>query len=319
MPKIVVLGEALIDVFAEKGVPLREAKSLHPTPGGAPANVAMALARLGADVGFIGKVGVDDYGAFLIDLLSQAGVDTTHFVADPSGPTMLAVVAVPSPTEQHFILYNGANALLTVAELSSAYITEADIFIYGSVTLAEASQAATLQAAQWAKAAGKQVMFDVNLRPLIWPNLDIARARTEEALAAATIVKLNEKELEFLSGSTDPAQGSQALLKRGLQLCCVSLGAEGAYFNNGRAAAYVPAFSMTIRDTTGSGDAFVAGLTFQLSLLSEALTDLTSLDEATLCQIITFANACGGLAATQVGAMSALPKLETVEQLLSSS
>ena len=73
MPQIVVLGEALIDVFAEKGVPLCVAKSLYPSPGGAPANLAVALARLGADVGFIGKVGVDDYGAFLIDLLAGEG------------------------------------------------------------------------------------------------------------------------------------------------------------------------------------------------------------------------------------------------------
>lgn len=315
MPQIVILGEALIDVFADKGVPLRSATTLHPSPGGAPANVAVALARLGADVGFIGKVGVDDYGAFLIDLLAGEGVDTTHFVADPGGPTMLAIVAVPSPTEQQFIIYSGASDLLSPEELSKAYITAANIFGYGSVTLAGDSRAAVLQAAQWVREAGRQVIFDVNLRPLLWPSLDLARERIEAALNTATIVKLNETELEFLTGTSDPAEGSRQLLERGIRLCCVSLGADGAYFNNGRAQGHVPAFAVNVQDTTGSGDAFVAGLTFQLNRLGAPLTEL---DEATLRRIVRFANGCGALAATQLGAMSASPTLKAVEQMLQS-
>ena len=313
MPKIVVLGEALIDVFAEKGVMLHEAKSLHPAPGGAPANVSVALARLGADVGFIGKVGFDDYGSFLIDLLTAEGVDTEHFMADPHAPTMLAIVAVPTPTEQHFILYNGANALLSTDELPQAYITGADIFIYGSVTLAEASRAAALQAAQWAGSAGKHVIFDVNLRPLLWPDLITARQWIEEALNSATIIKLNETELEFLTGTTDPAEGSRHLLERGVQLCCISLGAEGSYFNNGVAEGQVPTFQVEVQDTTGSGDAFVAGLAYQLSRVEQTVV---SLNEATMRHMLTFANACGALASTQRGAMSASPSLAAVEQLL---
>jgi sugar/nucleoside kinase (ribokinase family) len=313
MPQIVILGEALIDVFAEKGVPLHAAKTLHPSPGGAPANVAVALARLGADVGFIGKVGVDDYGSFLIDLLTGEGVDTTHFVADPHGPTMLAVVAVPSPTEQQFILYNGANTLLDPEELSQMYIASANVFGYGSVTLAGESRAAALQAAQWAREVDKHVIFDVNLRPLLWPSLDIARKRIEEALDTTTIVKLNEIELEFLTGLSDPARGSQRLVEAGIHLCCVSLGADGAYFNNGAAQGLVPGFVVEVQDTTGSGDAFVAGLSYRVNNLSKPVTEL---DESTLCQIISFANACGAAAATQVGAMSASPTLEAVEQML---
>jgi fructokinase len=316
MPQIVVLGEALIDVFAEKGVPLRAATTLQPSPGGAPANVAVALARLGADVGFIGKVGIDDYGSFLIDLLAGEGVDTTHFVADPREPTMLAIVAAPSPTEQHFILYNGANGLLDPEELSPAYIASANLFGYNSVTLASGSRAAALQAALWANEAGKHVVFDVNLRPLLWSSLDVARKRIEEALVTTTILKLNQTELEFLTGLADPVQGSQHLLERGIQLCCVSLGVTGAFFNNGTARGQVPAFSVDVRDTTGSGDAFVAGLSYQLNQLDEPVTQL---DEATLRQIVAFANACGALAATQVGAMTASPTLEAVERLLQSA
>ena len=313
MSKIIILGEALIDLFAESGVGLRDAKKLTPSPGGAPANVAVALARLGADVGFIGKVGQDDYGAFLIDLLAGQGVDVTHFVADSRGPTMLAIVAAPTPTEQQFVLYNGASDLLTVEELPQSAISAATAFIYGSVTLASESRSAAVAAARWTRDAGRQVIFDVNLRPALWPDLDIAKQRIEESVALASVLKLNETELEFLTGLSDPASGSQSLIDQGVQLCCVSLGTDGAYFNNGKAQGHVPAFSVEVQDTTGSGDAFVAGLAFQLVQRDQPLA---ALDEASLYQIIAFANACGALAATQVGAMSAAPNMAAVEELL---
>ena len=313
MPQFVVLGEALIDVFAEKGKPLRAAKTLHPAPGGAPANVAVALARLDADVGFIGKVGVDDYGAFLIDLLAGEGIDCTYFETDPRAPTMLGIVAVVSATEQQFVLYNGANALLTPAALSRSYITSAEIYIYGSVTLANESGIAAMQAARWARAAGKQVIFDVNLRPLLWPDLELARQRIEAAVASATVAKLNDTELAFLTDQTDPAQGSQQLIERGVELCCVSLGADGAFFNNGHAQGHVSGFSVEVQDTTGSGDAFVAGLSYQLGQVN---APLNKLDETELRAMVAFANACGALAATQVGAMRASPSLAAVRALI---
>jgi fructokinase len=313
MPKIVVLGEALIDVFADNGVPLRQAEDLHPSPGGAPANVAVALARLGADVGFIGKVGEDEFGYLLSDLLTDEGVDTSYFVTDVRAPTMLAIVATPSPTEQHFVLYNGASALLSPNDLSYEYVSSAEIFVYGSVTLASASRDAAVQAARWARAANRHVVFDVNLRPALWPDLDNARYCIEESVALANVVKLNETELEFLTGVGDPALGSERLLKHDVELCCVSMGGEGAYFNNGIAKGRVPARSVNVRDTTGSGDAFVAGLAFQLSVLGQPIRDL---EENALRQMIAFANACGGLAATQIGAMSASPTLDAVKELL---
>jgi fructokinase len=315
MPRIVILGEVLIDLFAEKGVPLREAKSLRPSPGGAPANVAVALARLKADVGFISRVGADELGAYLTDLVAKEGVDTTHVVADKREPTMLAVVASPSPEVQHFILYNGANGLMRPADMPQAYIQSAQVFIYGSVTLASESRTAAAQAVQWARDAGKQVVFDVNLRPALWPDLEIARQWIEKAVASATVVKLNENELKFLTGTSDPQQGSQKLLERGMQLCCISLGSEGSYFNNGVVQGQVPAFAVKVLDTTGSGDAFVAGLSYGLSNLTMPIKEL---DEPTLRRMIRFANACGALSATQVGAMSALPTREAVEQFLQS-
>ncbi len=313
MPRIISLGEALIDAFADSGVPLREARALHPRPGGAPANVAVALARLGADVGFVGYVGADGFGDWLIDLLAGEGVDVSHFVARQGYPTMLAVVATPSANEQQFILYHGADTLLRPEELPKTAIQQARVLVYGGVTLTSDSRAAALQASQWTLEAGNYVIFDVNLRPSLWPDLETARSRSWDSIGLATVVKLNEVELEFLTGTRDPARGSDDLVRRGVQLCCVSLGAKGAYFTNGSANGWVPAFQVDVLDTTGSGDAFVAGLAHKLASPPAAIQDL---DSHWLREMVAFANACGGLAATAVGAMNALPRLEAVERLL---
>jgi sugar/nucleoside kinase (ribokinase family) len=308
----VVLGEALIDLFADKGVPLRSAEALHVAPGGAPANVAVALARLGAEVAFIGKVGADAFGERLTGLLAAEGVDTTHLLADQQAPTMLAVVAAPSPSEQDFVLYAGASALLTPSELPEATLASADAFSYGSVTLSTGSRDAALQAAHRVREAGGQVIFDVNLRPSLWESLDLARLQIENALATATVLKLNEAELAFLTGSSDPVQGARALLEAGPELCCVSLGVDGAAFATKAVSGHIPTFPVEVEDTTGSGDAFLAGLAYQL-LSQEAEVRLT---EANLRRAVTFANACGALAATRLGAMSALPTRDEVDDLV---
>ena len=170
-----------------------------------------------------------------------------------------------------------------------------------------------MQAARWAREAGNDMVFDVNLRPLLWPDLDLARRRIEVSLESASVVKLNETELEFLTGSKHPGEGSEWLLSRGIQLCCVSLGADGAYFNNGSASGAVPGFAVDVVETTGSGDAFVAGLVHRISGLDGPVAGL---DESALREMVAFANACGAIAATGAGAMSALPSLDAVERLL---
>ena len=313
MPEIVVLGEALIDLFAEAGVGLRDARALHPSPGGAPANVAAALGRLGSDVCFIGRVGEDEFGHYLIATLASHGVDTRHLLTDARAPTMRAVVASPRPDEQHFILYNGANELLEPAGLPTTAIETAAVFVYGSVTLATRSRDAALAAAELAAESATVVVFDVNLRPALWPDLEQARAHIETALATATIIKVNEQELAFLTGTSDLGRGSEQLLARGAALCCVSLGDEGAFFATGKARGHVPAFDVRVANTTGSGDAFVAGLALKLSRLEEPVA---ALEQAELAAMIRFANACGALVASHQGAMGTDLELAAVEDLV---
>jgi fructokinase len=315
MSEFVVLGEVLIDAFTPTGVALHAARELHPRPGGAPANVAVGLARLGAPVAFVGKVGADDYGFHLRDLLAAEGVDVTGVAADRRGATMLALIALVSATEQQVVVYPGATAFLEVGDLPRARLEQARIFIYNSVTLGTASRNAAWQAAEWARAGGATVLFDVNLRPFLWPDLDAARLLFERSVAGATVLKLNDTELEYLTGTRDPAAGASNLLARGPSLVCVTLGAGGAYFATARACGRVPAFAVQVVDATGSGDAFVAGLAYRLARHAVPLGDL---DAAALHAAVRFANACGALAATQLGAMAALPTLAAAGALAGS-
>lgn len=312
MSEFVVLGEVLIDAFTPAGVALHAARELYPRPGGAPANVAVGLARLGAPVAFVGKVGADGYGAHLRDLLAAEGIDVACLTADRRGATMLALIALVSATEQQVVVYPGATAFLEVGDLPRARLERAHTFIYNSVTLGTASREAAWRAAEWARAGGATVLFDVNLRPFLWPDLAAARPFFERSVAGATVLKLNGIELEYLTGTRDPAAGAPALLDRGPSLVCVTLGENGAWFATARAAGHVPAFAVDVVDATGSGDAFVAGLAFQLARHSVPPTEL---DAATLRTAVRFANACGALAATQLGAMAALPTLAAAEQL----
>src|SRR4051812_31223096 len=233
VPRIVCMGEVLMDLFAEPGRPLAAAECLRPTPGGAPANVAIALARLGADVGFIGRVGADEFGTHLRKLLRSEGIDVSQLAEDPVASTMLALIWSPSPTEQHFTLYHGASAFMRPESLSREYVESAEVFVHTSIVLASPSREADLQAARWARAAGRQVVFDVNLRPTLWPDLEVARATIWEAVALASVVKLNQRELAFMTDTFNLDRGVAQVLQRGPGLCCVSLGDDGSYFNTG--------------------------------------------------------------------------------------
>jgi len=145
MPEVVSLGELVVDMFGRPaGVALKEVGTFMPAPGGAPANVAVALARLGVEVGFIGGVGDDPFGEGLTEVLKSEGVDITHLQAIKDSPTMVSFVASASPVEQDFTIYRGADTKLRLEDLDREYITSAKVFLYGSVTLSGGSSSGTM-------------------------------------------------------------------------------------------------------------------------------------------------------------------------------
>ncbi len=314
---IVCLGELLIDMFpAEVGRAMAEVSAFRPKPGGAPANAAVAAARLGAKSGFIGKVGEDPFGRHLEQVLRNEKVDTRGIQFDPQARTTLVFIAMPDVHTAEFVFYRnpGADMLLQPEELPRDLLTSTRCLHFGSLSLIdEPIHSATLRAIEIAREGETLISFDVNYRPALWSSPDAAAQRVKQVLPLVDLVKVNETELELITGQEDLNKGSQALLDYGPQLCVATLGARGSYFNNGRESEFVPGFEVETVDATGCGDAFIAGLLTRIVAMDRPLDGIPA-DQLT--RALRYANAVGALTALTQGVIPALPTRNRVEQFL---
>ncbi|HSR29485.1 MAG TPA: PfkB family carbohydrate kinase, partial [Anaerolineae bacterium] len=313
---IVCLGELLIDMFpAELGRSLIEVSAWQPKPGGAPANVAVAAQRLGAESAFIGKVGDDAFGHYLTGVLEHEGVDVRGMRYDSEARTAMAFVAKPDENSYDILFYRnpGADMRLQADELDRELLQSARALHFGSISLIqEPSRSATLEALRIARQAGALISFDVNYRPDLWSR-DSARERVLATIPLVDLLKVNEIEVELLTGSGDPDTASKSLMALGPQLCVVTMGPDGSYFRVTGGGEYVPPFRVNTVDATGCGDAFIASLLCKLVLDADWREQL-SVDR--MRQILRYANAVGALTSLTQGAIPALPSTAQVNQFL---
>ena len=317
MAQVVCVGDLLIDfVPTATGTGLADAPAFVKAPGGAAANVAVGLARLGVESAFLGMVGDDPFGHFLADTLRGEGVDTGPLRFTDQARTALAFVSLRADGEREFMFYRhpSADMLLTPEAVDTAAIQAAKVLHFDSISLASPNpRASALQAAQTARAAGLLVTYDANLRLPLWPTAEAAKDGILLGLGKASVAKLSDDELEFLTGSRDPA-AVRALWHDGLDLVTLSRGSQGSTWLTPDAQADVPTIKVQAVDTTGAGDGFMAGLIFGLLADPTAPKDPTRL--TALCR---FANAVGALTTLQRGAIPALPTQHQVEQFLQST
>lgn len=315
--QILCLGELLIDMFpAEVGRSMIKVSSFHPKPGGAPANAAVAAARLGAQSGFIGKVGEDIFGRYLEGVLKEEGVDTRGMRFDPQTRTTLVFIAMPDVNSAEFVFYRnpGADMLLRPEELDTALLQETLCLHFGSLSLIdEPIHSATLQAIEIAHASGAMISFDVNYRPALWESREAARQRMLEIIPNVDLVKVNDTELALLTGSDELGPASLLLLNNGPKLCVVTLGAKGSFFQTSQDSEFIPAYQVQTVDATGCGDAFIASLLYQLVKDGKMLTDLSS---GRLNRVLNYANAVGALTSLTQGVIPALPYAHQVDEFL---
>lgn len=315
MADVICLGELLID-FVPTVTPttLVDAPAFKKAPGGAPANVAVGLARLGVRSAFMGKVGNDPFGRFLADTLAAAGVDVGCLRFTAKARTALAFVSLRADGDREFMFYRhpSADMLLTPAEIDAAAIGAAQALHYGSISMiSEPSRSATLHAIEIARREGCLISCDPNLRLPLWPDAASAREGLLHALSSAQVVKISDSELQFLTGSDDPAAARAQLWHADTELIVISRGAEGCFYLTAAGEGEVAAFPVDAVDTTGAGDGFVAGL------LQGLVRDRGILrDAARLRKQCRFANAVAALVTTQRGAIPAMPTADQVHRLL---
>ena len=318
MKDLVTIGEILIDLTysgRQNGVPVYVAN-----PGGAPANVAVAAARLGADSAFIGKVGNDYYGGFLRETLTENKVDVSGMLTDASAPTTLAVVSLTDAGERSFSFYrrNCADTLLSPEEISDELLGNTRFLHFGSVSLTDApARSATLFAAKRAKELGATVTYDPNYRANLWNSEKEAVERMKSVLGFVDILKISDEELPLLTGTDDPEAGTRQLFDEyGISLILLTLGADGAYYRRSGETGKAEGFKVKVADTNGAGDTFFGAFLSRMAALGVYKPD--DLTSEQLFDSVRTANLAASLTTSRHGAIPAMPDLKELEDKLDS-
>ena len=312
MIDVTALGELLIDftmISADgEGYPTMAAH-----PGGAPANFLAALAKYGKRTALLGKVGTDKFGRLLKGTLEGAGIETRGLVAADDVFTTLAFVTLDASGDREFSFSRkpGADTCIRFEELDLSLIDEARAFHFGTLSLTdEPARSTTQQAVAYAKAHGKLITYDPNLRKPLWKDLDEAKTQMLWGLQHADVVKISDEEVEFLFG-LNPQDGAAHILKEfGVKLVFVTCGPDGCFFKNAQASGQVPGMSgIRVVDTTGAGDIFGGSAVYRLLETGKAPE---ALEEKELREIVSFACTAAGLSTTKHGGIQSEPDIDDV-------
>ena len=250
---LLTVGEVLVDL-TQTGTDERGIRVLAANPGGAPANAAVAAARLGANAAFVGCVGADSFGEGLLQTLRDNGVDVSAAAVNKAVPTTLAIVTVNETGERSFTFYRnpGADLCLQREQIPDEMLENARIVHFGSVSLtADPARTATLTVAKDAKAKGALISYDPNYRPALWPEGEDAEGWMRKPLPLVDVLKISDEETALLSGKADPAEAAEALAAQGIKLVLVTLGNAGVYYKFGDLTGTVAGFSVKVADTNG--------------------------------------------------------------------
>lgn len=309
---IITLGEALIDFIPVDSSNVTYLKN----PGGAPANVAVGASRLGAKSTFIGKVGNDMFGKFLEQALKNYGVDTSSMKFSNDYKTAIVFVQLDTNGERSFTFYlnQTADQQLSEDEINSELFRDHKIFHFGTISLKDQPvKNATLKAIEYAKNEKMILSFDPNVRLSLWDDHNELKEMIFQMLYHINVLKISEEELAFLTGDSDQSIIHHWMQKYNIDLVFLTAGENGSYVFTKSGKVKTEAIQITVEDTTGAGDGYVAGMLYQLNNYSETLSEI-KLEDA--LKMAKFASITGGLAASKKGAMTALPTIDEVNKYI---
>jgi fructokinase len=313
---VLCFGEALVDIFTT-GHHCEGKLSLpnyRQYPGGAPANAAVAVARLGGRAKFIGQVGADPFGHFLIDALNSYGVDTSLTRQTERAQTALAFVFLDESGERSFAFYRNqtADLLLRPEHIDRQCFDDNSIMHFCSNTLTDSGIAQTTEyVVHTAGEAGTLISFDVNLRHNLWPEKKAEITAVNKLCERAHILKYTREELLYLAGGNDEAY-LEILLSNKAQLILITDGEQQLryYTKNSRGSVTPPRVAAV--DSTGAGDAFIGSLLYGISRLDNLPTLLDRRES--LEALLAFCTHCGAHTVSRLGVFPALPEMDDVQQ-----
>lgn len=310
---ITTFGEILID-FTWNGVNERGQVLFAQNPGGAPANVAVAAAKLGACTAFIGKAGKDMHGEFLKSVLEKEKVGTDGMILDENYFTTLAFVNISENGERTFSFARkpGADIKIEKEEINVDILDETKIFHIGSLSLTDQpARDTTFYAIRRAKEKGSIISYDPNYRASLWKDEKTAEVHMRSLIPYTDIMKISDEETELLTGEKEPQRAAEILFQKGVKIIAVTLGSKGAYLYCKEGGVYVPGFTSKVVDTNGAGDSFWGGFLYCISK-AEKTPETFTLDE--LKEYVKFGNAVASLCVEKKGAIPAMPSIEEVKE-----
>ena len=311
MKKVIAIGEALIDFIPhEKGRALNNVENFLRVPGGAPLNVAAAVAKLGGKSQMLTKLGQDGFGDAILNEVKPLGVDVSRISRTKEANTALAFVSLREDGERDFSFYRNPSAdmLLSAEEICSEDFNERDILHFCSVSLIDAPiKEAHRRAIEIAKEKGCLISFDPNVRLPLWKQPEDCRKAILEFLPLSNIVKISDEELEFITGIKDEKEALDSLLTGDVKVIIYTKGTNGAEFITKERVIFSPSFKVSAQDTTGAGDSFIGSLLYQVAEGEYSLEELVTLSEEKVQEILTFSNATAALTVCKKRAIGALP------------
>lgn len=313
--KLCGIGEALIDFIPEvKGQRLKDVPSFTRVAGGAPANVVGAVTKLGISSKFLTKLGDDPFGDYIVEVLDQAGIDTSNIERDQEGETALAFVSLAADGNRDFKFYrkNSADLRYNVEDIPTDVLDDCGMIHFCSVDLVESPmKQAHKKLIDMAIAQNVKVSFDPNLRFSLWDDLDQLKETVNEFLDYADIIKISDEELEFITGYTDIKDAVPGLLSKRAKYVVYTKGKDGAEVYTKDGVVEASGYTVDVRDTTGAGDSFIGA--FLYCLLRDEVENLNSVSKETLHSYLDFANAYAANTTTKEGALAAMADAQEME------
>jgi fructokinase len=315
MSQVICVGELLIDFVAKHhSAAIESAENFTKKAGGAPANVACAVRRLGQKALFAGAVGNDPMGNFLVHTLEAEDIDVS-FMQRTKAFTTLAFVALSDEGERDFFFSRGADAGLTYDSKLASQFKDSIVHFGSATAFLEGSLNETYHRyLNDALSSAKLVSFDPNYRSDLWKvNSDSFVEQCLEFSQKAHLCKFSEEEAYFISKQVSHREAAAFFHRLGTRMVCITLGKKGTFLSVNGSACYVESITAQPVDTTAAGDAFIGALLYQFSQQEDPLTCLDDID--TVKEMVRYANKAGAYTTQSYGAIEALPYAKDLEIL----
>jgi len=311
--KILCIGEALIDMICtDTGTSLSEGQHFLKKAGGAPTNVAAAIAALGGEVELAAKVGADPFGKHLIDVMESFGVTTRWIFRDERSFTTFAFVSLMEDGERDFYFNRGADGQLSWKEVDAINLDDVSIAHFGSATgfLPGPLQVAYQNLLQKAIQKNIFISFDPNYRHLLFKNnIETFVDQSWNFLNSCHFFKLSDEESMLITGKLTVKDAAEILLQKTSAVFAITLGKEGTMLGYKNETEIISSIKVKPVDTTGAGDAFVGAVLYQLN--NKSLQEIQALTKEEWKHIIYNANKAGARTCEYMGAMEAFKHLSS--------